>query len=290
MTEAEHKSGWQITNYTPYLALTGELWGLFCEDLVEIWSRYNGTALYLCSIPLIYVCLNPYSNPHVNFHQVPLRLPSLPCMFFLFGWPPCRRSDMTLVEVSQPVYYVSGMYGCFYINEPYVYLIWYLYKFCWINFSGSYVTSYLFYHIIIPYRTLIHSSLTHWGRVTHTCVGNLTTIGSDNGLSPGRRQAIIWTNAGILSIVPLGTNFNEILIEIHTFSLKKMHLKMSSAKWRPFCLGLNVLIRAFAYPCMPINMETHSLLVTLCEEKSTGHRGFPITKGQWRGLWCYRGC
>ena len=67
--------------------------------------------------------------------------------------------------------------------------------------------------------------LTHWGRVTHICVGNLTIIGSDNGLSSGRRQAIIWTNAGILLIGPLGTNFNEILIEIHTFSFKKMHLK-----------------------------------------------------------------
>ena len=33
--------------------------------------------------------------------------------------------------------------------------------------------------------------LTHWGRVTHTCVNKLTIIGSDNGLSPGRRQAII---------------------------------------------------------------------------------------------------
>ena len=53
---------------------------------------------------------------------------------------------------------------------------------------------------------------THWGRVTHICVGELTTIVSDNGLSPGRRQAIIWTNAGILLI---GTNFNEMLIEIH---------------------------------------------------------------------------
>ena len=52
--------------------------------------------------------------------------------------------------------------------------------------------------------------LTHWGRVTHICVGNLTIIGSDNGLSPGRRQAIIWTNAGILLIGPLGTNFSEI--------------------------------------------------------------------------------
>ena len=84
--------------------------------------------------------------------------------------------------------------------------------------------------------------LTHWGRVTHICVGSLTIIGSDNGLSPGRRQAIIWTNAGTLLIGHLGTNFNEIPIEIHTFSFKKMQLKMSSAKWRPFCLGLNVLI------------------------------------------------
>ena len=65
-------------------------------------------------------------------------------------------------------------------------------------------------------------------------------IGSDNGLSPGRRQAIIWTNAGILLIRPLGTNFNEMLIEILTFSFVKMRLKVSSAKWRPFCLGLNV--------------------------------------------------
>ena len=45
--------------------------------------------------------------------------------------------------------------------------------------------------------------LTHWGRETHICVGKLTNIGSDNGLSPARRQAIIWTNAGILLIGPL---------------------------------------------------------------------------------------
>ena len=83
--------------------------------------------------------------------------------------------------------------------------------------------------------------LTHWGRVTHICVNKLTIIGSDNGLSPGRHQAIIWTNARILLIEPLWTNFSEISIEIHTFSLKAMHLKMSSGKWRPFCLDLNVL-------------------------------------------------
>ena len=61
--------------------------------------------------------------------------------------------------------------------------------------------------------------LTYWGRVTHICVNKLTIIGSDNGLSPDHRQAIIWTNAGILLIGLLGTNFSEILIEILTFSL-----------------------------------------------------------------------
>ena len=83
--------------------------------------------------------------------------------------------------------------------------------------------------------------LTHWGRVTHICVSSQTIIGSDNGLSPGRRQAIIWTSAGILLIGPLGANVNEIVIEIDTFSFKKMHLTKSSVKWRPLCPGLNVL-------------------------------------------------
>ena len=83
--------------------------------------------------------------------------------------------------------------------------------------------------------------LTHWGRVTHICVSELNIIGSDNGLSPGRRQAIIWNNAGLLLIEPLGTNVSEISIGIHTFSFKKMHLNVSSAKWHPFCLGLIML-------------------------------------------------
>ena len=78
--------------------------------------------------------------------------------------------------------------------------------------------------------------------MTHICVGKLTNIGSNNGLLPGRCQAIIC----ILLIGPLGTNFSEILIEVFTFSFKKMHVKMSSGKWRPFCLGLNVLMKNIA--------------------------------------------
>ena len=90
--------------------------------------------------------------------------------------------------------------------------------------------------------------LTHSGRVTHICVGNLTIIGSDDDLSPGRRHAITWTNVGILLIGPLGTHISEMLIEIHTFSFKKIHLKMLSGKWRPFCLGLSVLSYTVASP------------------------------------------
>ena len=123
--------------------------------------------------------------------------------------------------------------------------------------------------------------LTHWNRVAHICTRKLSNIGSDNGLSPDRHRAIIWTfgclvgnrgrtvvqcikqwrtavparalsrtnylnayfwtNAAILLIGPFGTNFSETLIEIYRFSFKKMQLKMSSAKWRP-CLGLDVLM------------------------------------------------
>ena len=52
--------------------------------------------------------------------------------------------------------------------------------------------------------------LTHWGRVTHICVSQLTIIASDNGLSTGRCQAIIRNNAGLWSIETLATNFNKI--------------------------------------------------------------------------------
>ena len=84
-------------------------------------------------------------------------------------------------------------------------------------------------------------SLPQWGRVTHICVSDLTSNGSDNGLSPGRRQAIIRTNARILLIRPLGTNFSDFLVEILIVSFKKMRVKVSSAKRRPFCFGLNEL-------------------------------------------------
>ena len=109
-----------------------------------------------------------------------------------------------------------------------------------LGFGASYIRDSTVYIMLSSPQACWHV-LTYWGRVTHVCVSKLTIIGSDNGLSPDRRQAIIWTNAGILLIGPLGINFSEISIEILTFSFTKMRLKVSSAKRWPFCLGLNVL-------------------------------------------------
>ena len=113
--------------------------------------------------------------------------------------------------------------------------------------------------ILLAAILLIKKQLTHWGRVTLICVSKQTIICPDNGLSPGRRQSIIWTNAGVLFIGPLGTNFSEISIEIITFPFTKMLLKVSSAKWRPFCLGLNVLRVKYMYGTPSIAARVSSL-------------------------------
>ena len=68
-----------------------------------------------------------------------------------------------------------------------------------------------------------------------------TNIVSDNALLPVQCQAIIWTNAATLSIRPQGKYLSETLFKIQKFWVKEMYLNMPSAKWRPFCLGLNVL-------------------------------------------------
>ena len=71
--------------------------------------------------------------------------------------------------------------------------------------------------------------------MAHICVSKLINIGSDNGVSAGRHQVIIWNNAGILLVGPLETSLCKTIIEVHNISLKKM------VKWRPFYLDLSVL-------------------------------------------------
>ena len=125
-------------------------------------------------------------------------------------------------------------------------------------------------------------TLTHWGRVTYICISKLAII--------GRRQTIIWTNARILLIGPLGTNLNEILIESYIFSFKKMCLTMSSGNWHPFCLGLNVLTDDDDNQCLkyvwkgyqPREMKSAHLLkypTDVGNITSSGH--FWSVLGQW---------
>ena len=65
----------------------------------------------------------------------------------------------------------------------------------------------------------------------------LVSIASGNGLSLVRSQAILWTNAELLSIEPLGTNFSEIWIKIQSILFMKMDLKISPVKGQPFFSG-----------------------------------------------------
>ena len=98
-------------------------------------------------------------------------------------------------------------------------------------FTFSTMLSFLFYYVNLPKGELLVnlcvSTLIDWGPLTHICIRNLTIIGSDNCLSPGRQHVIIWTDAVILLIGPSETDFNEILIKNHTFSFKKIYLKIS---------------------------------------------------------------
>ena len=94
----------------------------------------------------------------------------------------------------------------------------------------NHIYIYIYIYIYIERERL--TVLTHWGRVTHICVSKLTIIGSDNGLPSDRRQAIIWTNDGILLFRTLGIKFSSILIEIQIFLFKKVQLKISSGEWR----------------------------------------------------------
>ena len=104
--------------------------------------------------------------------------------------------------------------------------------------------------------------------MTHICVGKLTIIGSDNGLSHERHQAIIWTNAGILLIGPLGTNFSEILIEIQTFSLKKIYTfknvvcEMLFISSRPQCVILQPVNSTSAPQIWCLGSHCHGLMST----------------------------
>ena len=125
-------------------------------------------------------------------------------------------------------------------------------------------------------------NLTDWGQVMHICISKLTVMGSGNGLVSGWCQAIISTNDGILLIGLLGTNFNEISIKIHIFSVKKIHFKMLSEKWHPFCVGLNMLIRVMYWLELYCQCQWDNVCLHYLRGSSSGKNMYDIL---WHESW-----
>ena len=102
-------------------------------------------------------------------------------------------------------------------------------------------------NILLYMISIVHGSYYWWisvgnsERVTSHCLSQWWPSYLTHLVWVTHIWLYIWTNAGILSIRTSATNFSENLSQIHIFSFKKMHFKMSSGKWRPFCLGLNLL-------------------------------------------------
>ena len=103
---------------------------------VAIYDYVFFEALFIIHTYLCLQCLIPYLSSPIICYPVDANLHYVfnhYCMLFLFGWPPCQRSYMILMEVSQRAYdmihYISRLYGYLYVCEIYVNLIWYLYLF-----------------------------------------------------------------------------------------------------------------------------------------------------------------
>ena len=135
------------------------------------------------------------------------------------------------------------------------------------------------------------------------------------------RQAIIWTNAGILLTGPLWTNFDQILFKIYTFSFKKMYLKMSAVNRWPFCPDPNLFTSILSLSRITttylnigychtvpqfslvyvISMKTGYRMVVMMTSSNgnifrvtgplrgefTGHRWIPLTKASDAEFWCF---
>ena len=163
-----------------------------------------------------YICL-------IGFVNAVLQLP----WQVYHGCSEPRQKPINILRPDQNgCHFADDIFKCIFLNENYCILLLISLEFVHRGSTGNISVLILEIHWHITSNKL----LTHWGQVTHICVSKLTIIASDNGLSPGRRQAIIWKNAEILSIQNLGTKFSEIINKILTFLFKKMHLKVSSAK------------------------------------------------------------
>ena len=139
--------------------------------------------------------------------------------------------------------------------------------------------------ICILFFTWFITWLTHWGRVRYICIRKVIIIGSDNDLSPGWCQAIIWTNAGILLIEPLGNklqwNLNQnFYFFIQENAFEHVVWKMATIVSQPQCVnGLinyyatladssSALIRRISYSWILNAIDQHIWVLPNCHSNS----------------------
>ena len=118
--------------------------------------------------------------------------------------PNSPSSLIRLLSIVHPwfLFQLTGRYGCHMASQCLVNWCWLINDVLWHSTEVISLEMPKTFINKVLWCILSSSQLTHWGRVTHICVCKLTSIGSDNGLWPGRHQAIIWTSAGILLIWP----------------------------------------------------------------------------------------
>ena len=109
---------------------------------------------------------------------------------------------------------------------------------------------------------IVESYLTHWGWVMHILISKLTIISLDNGLSPGRRQAIIWTNVGILLIGPFQWNLNQNLyIFIQENAFENVIRKLRAILYQLQCVNKSIQLLHIDVPPLKwidkLHMGTH---------------------------------
>ena len=132
--------------------------------------------------------------------------------------------------------------------------------------------------------------LTHWGLVMHICHQPRPSLVQIMACRLFGAKPLSKPMLGYCELNSLRTNFSEILIKIQNFSLRKIHLKISSVKWRPYCLGLNVLtVEAVTLAALPTsqvavglpmkNSATVSGAASMGEDHSTW-QGMRITACQ----------
>ena len=215
----------------------------------------------------IFKCIFMNANVWMLLKIVPKGLiNNIPALVQIMAWrrsgdkplsEPMMVTLLTYICVTRPQWFNEWKHawGDFSFNIVLWGLCWLIYTILGNGLGRRGAT--LLYKQMLTYFTdvfvyLSQEDLTHWGQVMHICISKLTIIGSDTGLLPGWCQTIIWINAGILLIGPLGTNFGETLIEIHAFSFKKMLLKMwkmAAILSRPQFVNRNVWHQSSYHAC-----------------------------------------